>query len=272
MRERSLITAFGTSLVIHLGLLPIVSLIIYSKPVVPALVPVELLEFYETEATKKLETMAPPPAPKAKPQKIIAPKLLSKPELFDIKPIGNARKETKEPEKPLEPPPQVASLPPDPVNPKADWNDGTQSAEAKGGAKGAATLFSEGDAGAEAGGGGRGAAGLGPGTKGEGTRGGGAGSGGATAGLARPLGGYQVRPNYPESARRAGAQGTTLLKLRVLETGRVGEIVVEQSSGHRDLDSAAADAVKKWLFEPARMGQEPIAVWVLLPVRFELKR
>ena len=39
----------------------------------------------------------------------------------------------------------------------------------------------------------------------------------------------------------------------------------------RDLDSAAADAVKKWLFEPARIGQQPIAVWVLLPVKFELK-
>ena len=237
----------------------------------PALVAVELLEFYETEATKKLEHMAPSPAPKAKAQKIIAPKLLSKPELFDIKPIGNAREETKEPEKPLEPPPQVASLPPEPVNPKAGWNDGTKSAEAEG-AKGAGTLFSGGDAGAEAGGGGRGAAGLGPGTKGEGTRGGSAGSGGATAGLARPLGGYQVRPHYPESARRSGAQGTTLLKLRVLETGRVGEVLVEQSSGHRDLDSAAADAVKKWLFEPARIGQQPIAVWVLLPVKFELKR
>ena len=81
-----------------------------------------------------------------------------------------------------------------------------------------------------------------------------------------------MRPRYPESARRAGVQGTTLLKLRVLENGRVGEVLVEQSAGHRDLDNAAAEAVKGWRFEPARIGKEPIAVWVILQVKFELQR
>jgi protein TonB len=80
-----------------------------------------------------------------------------------------------------------------------------------------------------------------------------------------------LKPRYPESARRAGVQGTTLLKLQVLENGRVGQVLVEQSAGHRDLDNAAAEAVKQWLFEPARMGKDPVAVWVLLPVQFELK-
>jgi protein TonB len=60
--------------------------------------------------------------------------------------------------------------------------------------------------------------------------------------------------------------------LRVLKNGRVGEVLIEQSAGHPDLDSAAVEAVKKWLFEPARMGSEPIAVWVLLPLKFELQR
>jgi protein TonB len=96
------------------------------------------------------------------------------------------------------------------------------------------------------------------------------GIGDATAGWARPPGGYQVRPRYPESARRAGAQGITVLKLQVLANGRVGEVVIEQSAGHPDLDMEAAGAVKKWLFEPARVGKQPVAVWVLLPVKFEL--
>jgi protein TonB len=56
----------------------------------------------------------------------------------------------------------------------------------------------------------------------------------------------------------------------VLENGRVGEVIIEQSAGFRDLDVAAADAVKKWLFEPARRDKNPVAVWVLLPVKFEL--
>jgi periplasmic protein TonB len=120
------------------------------------------------------------------------------------------------------------------------------------------------------GGGGKGISGLGRGAKGDGTGGGGIGSGEALSGLARPLGGYQVKPRYPESARRAGAQGVTLLRVRVMENGRVGEVIIDQSAGFRDLDFAAAEAVKKWLFEPARRGKEAVSVWVLLPVKFEL--
>jgi len=65
-------------------------------------------------------------------------------------------------------------------------------------------------------------------------------------------------------------QGVTTLRVRVLENGRVGDVLVEQSPGFRDLDTAAVDAVKKWLFEPARRGKDPVSVWVLLPVKFEL--
>jgi protein TonB len=107
---------------------------------------------------------------------------------------------------------------------------------------------------------------LGQGAKGDGT----GGSGEALSNTARPIGGYQVKPRYPESARRAGLQGVTTLRVRVLENGRVGDVLVEQSAGFRDLDTAAVDAVKKWLFEPARRGKDPVSVWVLLPVKFEL--
>jgi protein TonB len=88
---------------------------------------------------------------------------------------------------------------------------------------------------------------------------------------ARPQGGYQVRPSYPASARRLGVQGTTLLKVHVLIDGAVGEVVVQESAGHIDLDQAAADAVRRWRFDPARRGNEPVAMWVLLPVEFRLR-
>src|SRR5207302_449003 len=71
---------------------------------------------------------------------------------------------------------------------------------------------------------------------------------------AAPRGGYQVRPSYPTSARRAGIQGTTLLGVFVGADGRVGDVIVKQSAGHPDLDAAAAEAVKRWRFEPARRG------------------
>jgi len=89
---------------------------------------------------------------------------------------------------------------------------------------------------------------------------------------ARPRGGYQVRPAYPNSARHAGVQGTTLLRVRVEADGTVGEITVQQSAGHPDLDQAAADAVRRWKFEPAVSGNGDATTWVLIPVEFRLKR
>ncbi len=87
----------------------------------------------------------------------------------------------------------------------------------------------------------------------------------------RPLGGYQVRPRYPESARRERIEGTTLLRARVNEHGRVEVVEVERSAGHAELDRSAVDAVRRWRFEPARRGEDAVAVWVLIPVKFELR-
>jgi protein TonB len=88
---------------------------------------------------------------------------------------------------------------------------------------------------------------------------------------ARPSGGYQVRPTYPPAARRAGAEGTTLLRVHVLDDGRIGQVEVERSAGHVALDQAAAEAIRRWHFEPARSGSETVAVWVLIPVEFRLR-
>ena len=86
-----------------------------------------------------------------------------------------------------------------------------------------------------------------------------------------PQGGYQHRPAYPSSARRLGVQGTTLLNVLVADDGRVANVVIAQSAGHPDLDQAAADAVRRWRFEPARHGTEKVAMWVQLPVEFRLR-
>lgn len=183
-------------------------------------------------------------------------------------PPASTKEEIKE--KAIEPPP--APLPDNRGSASAGWNLGSKASEAEGSAAGAGNLFGKGatavvgGSGVEGGGAGTGNAGLGQGAKGDGT----GGSGEALSNTARPLGGYQVKPRYPESARRAGLQGVTTLRVRVLENGRVGDVLVEQSAGFRDLDTAAVDAVKKWLFEPARRGKDPVSVWVLLPVKFEL--
>ena len=275
MNERGLISSFTASSLIHLSLIPVAALVMHAKPLKPVNMPVELIELPRVEQPQKVEVAPPPPVPKPKPQNLTAPKLLSKPvfETSPLPPTGNTKEDSKE--KPVAEPQQLAALPDNAGAAKAGWNTGTQATQAEGSAAGAGNLFAKGDAGVVAGsgvaggGGGTGASGLGRGAKGDGT-GGGTGLGEALSGLARPLGGYQVKPRYPESAKRAGAQGVTTLRVRVLETGRVSEVLVEQSAGFRDLDIAAMDAVKKWLFEPARRGKEAVSVWVLLPVKFEL--
>jgi len=277
MNDRSLVSSFTASSLLHLSLIPVAALIMHANPIKPVMVPVELVDVPRVEQPTKLEVAPPLPTPKPKPQNIAAPKLLSKPILESslLPPAGKTKEEIKT-EEPVDELPKLASLPDNTGAAQAGWNVGTRAAAAEGSAAGAGNLFGKGDvgvvggSGVEGGGGGRGASGLGRGSKGDGT-GGGVGSGEALSGLARPLGGYQVKPRYPESARRAGAQGVTTLRLRVLENGRVGEVLVEQSAGFRDLDIAAIDAVKKWLFEPARRGKEPISVWVLLPVKFQLQ-
>jgi TonB family protein len=200
----------------------------------------------------------------------------AKPEITaepSVKP-GNVKEEIKEPVEPIA---QFAPLPQTAGSPTGGWNFGGKPGEAEGARAGGGNASVAGNVAAgigtegTGGGGGSGLWGLGRGYKGNGTGGGGI-AADALTGLARPMGGYQVKPRYPDSARRAGFQGTTLLKVHVLENGRVGEVLIEQSAGHRDLDTAAADAVKQWLFEAARMGERPIAVWVLLPVKFELQR
>jgi protein TonB len=86
-----------------------------------------------------------------------------------------------------------------------------------------------------------------------------------------PRGGYQYRPTYPATARNLGIQGTTLLHVLVADDGRVAEVLVKQSAGHADLDRAAIDAVRRWRFEPARRGTEPVEMWVQLPFEFRLR-
>jgi len=95
---------------------------------------------------------------------------------------------------------------------------------------------------------------------------------GLQLGIARPRGSYQIKPRYPESARRQGIEGTALLRFQVLTDGRVGEVMVERSAGHPDLDLAAVEAIKRWRFEPARRDHRAVAAWAVLPVEFRLKR
>ena len=114
----------------------------------------------------------------------------------------------------------------------------------------------------------------------EGTGGGGVGSGsgsgtgtGKSADIIPPGILSRKEPSYPEKARQAGLEGTVVLKIQILETGRPGDVSIHQSSGSELLDDAAASAVQRWRFVPAkvRASGQSITCYTTMPVVFKLK-
>jgi TonB family protein len=274
--DRGLYTALCASLLIHLMLLPAASVMLQNKRSVPITIPIKLVYTPPVEEVKELESLSHKPLPKAEAEKITAPKLLSKPGISKTRLSPTTRdvdEEIKQKEKRAERLPPLASL----SSESDSLKGGGELGEIQRGAAGPENLSDKGnmavvgESSLEGGRSKHGSSDPDRDARGDAAGQGQLGLGQATNSLARPLGGYQVKPHYPESARRAGAQGITLLKVRVLENGKVGEIHIEKSAGHTDLDRAAVEAVKRWLFEPARMGKVALAVWVLLPVKFELE-
>jgi len=78
-------------------------------------------------------------------------------------------------------------------------------------------------------------------------------------------------PVYPAMSRRVGEQGRVVLRVRVNPNGRADDVEIRSSSGHFRLDDAARETVRRWLFVPAKRGDQPVPAWVLIPISFRLE-
>ena len=78
-------------------------------------------------------------------------------------------------------------------------------------------------------------------------------------------------PDYPPEAAWRGITGTTVMVVTVAETGAVGDVRIESSSGSEALDAAAVASVREWQFAPARRGDRSIPARVRVPVAFEIQ-
>jgi TonB family protein len=74
---------------------------------------------------------------------------------------------------------------------------------------------------------------------------------------------------YPDEAKRLGLEGNVGLELVVAEDGRVADAKVTAAAGH-GFDEAALDAVRSFVFEPARQGGVPIRSSVQFTYEFHL--
>lgn len=74
---------------------------------------------------------------------------------------------------------------------------------------------------------------------------------------------------YPELAREAGVEGTVMVRVLIGEDGFVKDAVIVQSIPM--LDESAVDAAWTAVFKPALQKDRPVAVWMNVPIEFNLR-
>jgi protein TonB len=79
-------------------------------------------------------------------------------------------------------------------------------------------------------------------------------------------------PPYPSNEARAGVEGTVVLRILVDVDGTPLDVVIETSSGNRNLDRQARQHVlKHWRFKPAVRDGIAVQAYGLVPIDFVLR-
>jgi protein TonB len=79
-----------------------------------------------------------------------------------------------------------------------------------------------------------------------------------------------VKPVYPANLRAAGVGGQVLLQATIATDGTVREATVVKPV-HPDLDAAAVDAVRKWLFDGTLLNCVPTEVTMNVRIDFAVQ-
>lgn len=77
--------------------------------------------------------------------------------------------------------------------------------------------------------------------------------------------------DYPLASRRQGEEGAVQLRVLIGTDGAPRQVDLLRSSGHRRLDDAAMNAARATRFRPFTENGQPRAVWVVMPLVFELQ-
>jgi len=76
-------------------------------------------------------------------------------------------------------------------------------------------------------------------------------------------------PVYPKESQRRREYGTVLLRVLVDAFGKPAQIQIERSSGYERLDTAARQAVEKFVFRPYEVNGVAQPAQVLIPIGFD---
>jgi TonB family protein len=77
---------------------------------------------------------------------------------------------------------------------------------------------------------------------------------------------YRALPIYPLSAKQAGVQGDVIIKTTIDQKGSVVDMHVVSGPGM--LRQSALDALRRWKYEPSKLDGQPIAVQMLVTIKF----
>jgi protein TonB len=84
--------------------------------------------------------------------------------------------------------------------------------------------------------------------------------------------GSNAKPIYPMAAKRSGDEGTVLLKVEVSADGFSQSVTIHQSSGYDELDQSAVTAVEKWVYIPAKRGNDNVTSTIIVPIIYSLRK
>ncbi len=76
-------------------------------------------------------------------------------------------------------------------------------------------------------------------------------------------------PNYPETAKRNGIEGTAFVKILVGADG-IPEKAIVIKSDNEIFNQTSIDAAMHFIFSPAVKDNDPLAVWVVIPFKYKL--
>lgn len=79
----------------------------------------------------------------------------------------------------------------------------------------------------------------------------------------------QVKPDYPEIARKAGIEGRVTVNALVGKDGKVEKL--GEVTGPEVFHEAAKTAALQWEFTPAIQNDRPVKVWVAIPFNFSFR-
>lgn len=89
----------------------------------------------------------------------------------------------------------------------------------------------------------------------------------------KPVGGFSAlreKIKYPEVAQKNGIEGVVVVQGFIDSEGNMSKFYIVKGVPDCGLNSAAVSALEQTKFEPAKQKEQPIGVWISIPIVFKL--